>query len=127
MRVVREALPEPLLDRQEPVRRDGTHRPGIEGVVTDDDGAPVLLIKTAMHPRWHIYARVPPGSPYVETAFEFDLPDGVSLAGKLATPPGRMSLEAHGLFYWEKEAVFSQPIAIDDPRLRTGPVAFELR
>lgn len=76
---------------------------------TLQDGRQMVFVKASIHPRYHIYARLAAGSPFIPTKVDIKLPDGYERAGELQYP-GSKFLTPGGTTVYENTIVFRLPI-----------------
>lgn len=69
---------------------------------------PTLVVKFRIHPGYHIYAHVADDDPYIATAVNLALPDGLKAGEWTITRPGRFG--ESGTTIHEGEAEYSCPI-----------------
>lgn len=73
-----------------------------------DNGDQLLILKFKIHPGFHIYAYVPDTESFIETAVNFQLPEGYTADGKMQKPQGQYFTGQVTIY--EDEATFVQRI-----------------
>lgn len=77
---------------------------------TLQSGEQMVFVKVRIHPRYHIYAKVGKGSPFIPAKIDIQLPDGYVKTGDMVFPPFIL-FNQNGTTMYENEVVFRQPIS----------------
>lgn len=72
-------------------------------------GEQMLFVKMRIHPRYHVYAQVGKGSPFIPLKIDVSLPDGYTKVGEIVKPVA-LPFNQSGTTMYEDTLVFRLPI-----------------
>ncbi len=85
-----------------------------------------VIVKFKILAGWHIYAHVPEGQPYIQTALKLTAPEGVDTDGEWQRPVGKPSMTNGSVVVWEDEAVCTLDLTLKDESLLKETIQVEI-